>query len=236
MSLKVGAGMTEVSATSSTGGSKNRKPEAYSLIPVEFLAEVARVYNYGATKYSAENWRQGYPWSWSYDALGRHLAAFWSGQEIDPESGRHHLAHAAFHLASLYTYSENSRYLEHDDRPQAEKPAESGILAVRESEFKPGDEVLFYFTGKQYPGVVERKTPLGYGIKSSMNGQYYDCPVDAVTRAVRRAADVKFERGDEVTAGNGIQGVVVDASNQLLVVQTNRGYHCTVRREDAKHV
>ena len=135
--------MTEQIATSNSGGQKGRKPEAYSLIPVEFLAEVARVYNYGATKYSAENWRQGYPWSWSYDALGRHLAAFWSGQEIDPESGRHHLAHAAFHLASLYTYSENSRYLEHDDRPHVDAP----VIAEKKS-LQPGDHRRLFEKGK----------------------------------------------------------------------------------------
>ena len=87
-----------------TGGQKGRKSEEYALIPVEPLAEVARVYGYGAQKYEPNNWRKGYAWSLSYSALQRHINAFWSGERIDPESGLHHLAHATFHLFSLMTY------------------------------------------------------------------------------------------------------------------------------------
>lgn len=87
-----------------TGGAKGMKPERYGLIPVWPLAELARVYGYGAQKYDDNNWRKGYRWGLSYDALQRHVNAFWSGESIDPESGFHHLAHAAFHLFALMTY------------------------------------------------------------------------------------------------------------------------------------
>ena len=98
--------MAEVIETDpETGGQKGRKPEAYSLIPVEALAEVARVYGYGAKKYAPNNWRKGYRWSLSIDALLRHIAEFQKGEDIDPESGLHHLAHATFHLFTLMTYS-----------------------------------------------------------------------------------------------------------------------------------
>src|SRR6266704_6712486 len=70
-----------------TGGQKGQKPEQYSLIPVEALAEVARVYAYGAEKYSRNNWRLGYDWHLSYDALQRHLNLMWGGEDRDPESG-----------------------------------------------------------------------------------------------------------------------------------------------------
>lgn len=107
-----------------TGGQKGEKPEAYALIPVEALAEIARVYGYGAKKYAPNNWRRGYAWSLSYSALQRHLNAFWSGEEIDPESSRPHLAHAAFHIMTLLTYSVPKYgtepyliYRSKDDRP-----------------------------------------------------------------------------------------------------------------------
>lgn len=92
-----------------TGGQKGAKPEAYALIPVEALADIARVYGYGAEKYAPNNWRKGYAWSLSYSALQRHLNAFWSGEENDPESGLPHLAHAAFHILTLLTYSRPPR-------------------------------------------------------------------------------------------------------------------------------
>lgn len=96
----------EVRTTSATGGQKGVKPERVALIPRKFLAALGRVYAYGANKYAAENWRHRYEFSKSLDALGRHIDAFIDGQTYDPESGEHHLAHAAFHLAALITWIE----------------------------------------------------------------------------------------------------------------------------------
>jgi hypothetical protein len=98
----------------STGGQKGQKPERFSMLPPRALSAVARVYGFGADKYDRDNWRRGYAWSLSYDALQRHLAAFWDGEDLDPESGEPHLAHAAFHVLTLLTFSEE--YPAGDDR------------------------------------------------------------------------------------------------------------------------
>jgi hypothetical protein len=100
----------------STGGQKGKKPEEYALIPVGALAEIARVYGFGARKYEPNNWRKGYAWSLSYSAMQRHLNAFWGGEETDPESKLPHLAHAAFHMMSLLTWSSDDKYKSLDDR------------------------------------------------------------------------------------------------------------------------
>jgi hypothetical protein len=187
--------MAEQIATSTTGGQKGRKSEQYSLIPTEFLAEVARVYSYGAEKYSRDNWLSGYPWSWSYDALQRHIIAFWSGQETDPESGRHHLAHAAFHLASLFTYSEQTRYVEHDDRPQAVEPViETPVIALKKN-FSAGDEVL----ARLGNGQVTRATlmrPAGSGWWEVGVPGYRNvlCPEESLQAVM----EPKFKPGDLV--------------------------------------
>lgn len=107
--------MSEVIATSDSGGRKGRKPERYSLIPAEALAEIARVYAFGSAKYDDHNWRKGFPYSWSWDAMMRHLHAYWSGESTDPESGLPHLAHAAFHINTLLTFDKLE--LGEDDRP-----------------------------------------------------------------------------------------------------------------------
>lgn len=99
-----------------TGGQKGQKAEQYSLLPVEALATVARVYAYGAEKYSRNNWRLGYEWHLSYDAMQRHLNAFWGGEDIDPESGLPHLAHAMFHGLTLLTFLSDPKYKTKDDR------------------------------------------------------------------------------------------------------------------------
>jgi hypothetical protein len=67
------------------------------LIPVRPLKDVAEVLAFGAEKYGAQSWREGemIAWSRSYSAILRHLMAFHSGEDNDPETGRSHLAHAA---------------------------------------------------------------------------------------------------------------------------------------------
>ena len=105
-----------VRATSSTGGQKEIKLEQYSLIPVVPLREIARVYGHGASKYAPNNWRLGYPFAWTLDSLGRHIESFKEGEDINPETGIHHLAHAAFHLNSLMDWTLTPGYEKFDDR------------------------------------------------------------------------------------------------------------------------
>jgi hypothetical protein len=82
--------------------------------PVAARYHIARVYGLGAIKYSDDNWRKGYPYSWSYDALRRHLEAIERGELMD-ETGVPHWANIWWHCATLWTYvTEN---LGTDDRP-----------------------------------------------------------------------------------------------------------------------
>lgn len=107
---------TEVRSVSKSGGEKGVKPERYSLIPKPPLDLLAKVYGFGEKKYAPHNFRKGYEWSKSYDALQRHLAAWWEREENDPESGLSHLGHAAFHVFALIVFSSDKRYSEYDDR------------------------------------------------------------------------------------------------------------------------
>lgn len=68
----------------------------WSLLPFEALRQVVDVLEFGARKYAVEGWRT-VPNARTryYDATFRHLTEWWSGAETDPESGLHHLAHAA---------------------------------------------------------------------------------------------------------------------------------------------
>lgn len=79
----------EVRSTSVKGGQKGVKLERYDLIPAGPLAELARHYGAGAIKYAEHQWRQGYEWSKSIAAIGRHWGAFVAGEDYDvcPPSG-----------------------------------------------------------------------------------------------------------------------------------------------------
>lgn len=105
----------EIRATASTGGQKGRKPEQFSAMPWDALLVAAKHFGYGAEKYDAHNYRRGYPWSWSFDALVRHLAAFWQGEDVDAESGSPHLAAVVFHALALLTFQTD--HPDMDDRP-----------------------------------------------------------------------------------------------------------------------
>lgn len=68
----------------------------FDLLPFAALEEVVRVLEFGAAKYSEGNWRFVENARIRYLAAAlRHVSAWSRGQRNDPESGRHHLAHAA---------------------------------------------------------------------------------------------------------------------------------------------
>jgi hypothetical protein len=85
------------------------------LLPVRPLQDIAAVYSNGAKKYSDRNWELGMMWSRCYASLFRHLLAFWSGENLDPESGQPHLAHVAVNAMFLLEYMRTHPEL--DDRP-----------------------------------------------------------------------------------------------------------------------
>ena len=66
-----------------------------SLLPKGALNAVIRVLEFGATKYQVDNWKH-VPEAKTryYDAMQRHIDAWWQGEQKDPETGEHHLAHA----------------------------------------------------------------------------------------------------------------------------------------------
>ena len=80
----------------SAGGVKydNGKPQ-WSLLPFKALTQVVEVLTYGAKKYAPDNWKKVPNAKQRYtDAGFRHFAAYASGETHDPETGKHHLAHA----------------------------------------------------------------------------------------------------------------------------------------------
>jgi len=59
------------------------------------LVEVAKVLALGATKYGKFNYRGGLTYGRLIGAAYRHLGAFNSGENEDPETGLSHIAHVA---------------------------------------------------------------------------------------------------------------------------------------------
>lgn len=85
-----------------------------SWIPRAALVAEAQVLAHGALKYERDNWKKGLPWSEVLDASLRHIYAFVDGEDMDEESGLHHLAHARCELGFLLEFADTHPEL--DDR------------------------------------------------------------------------------------------------------------------------
>lgn len=85
------------------------------LIPVSALHGLAEVLTFGANKYDDRNWEKGLDWSRVYGAALRHLTKWWSGEDLDTESGLNHLNHVLCCISFLVEYTQTHKDL--DDRP-----------------------------------------------------------------------------------------------------------------------
>lgn len=86
------------------------------LVPVQSLEALADIYTYGANKYAENNWLKGIKFSRIIGAVLRHIYAWMRGEDLDPESQRPHLAHAAWGLFALLYYTKTPGYESFDDR------------------------------------------------------------------------------------------------------------------------
>ena len=77
----------------------------YGLLPPLALEETVKVLTFGAQKYERDNWKKVPDSKRRYfDAMERHIWAYKKGEQMDPESGIHPLAHAMCCLMFLYEH------------------------------------------------------------------------------------------------------------------------------------
>ena len=79
-----------------------------------FLDEMIKVRTMGAKKYEPWDWLHGLGYSRYQAAIKRHLVAFNAGEDVDDESGLHHMAHIAVTAMVLFTFQMVGRGV--DDR------------------------------------------------------------------------------------------------------------------------
>ena len=103
----------------------DNKPRVDLIIP-EFTLAIGEALGYGANKYNetrgdTPNYLKGdgFEYSKIYASAQRHLNEWYSGVDIDEESGLNHLQLAATNLMFLYTYSISDKGI--DDRIKLNK-------------------------------------------------------------------------------------------------------------------
>lgn len=88
----------------------------FSTVPMQVVAEVGLAMLEGAIKYRRHNYRlAGVRASVYFDATGRHLTAWWEGQDTDPKSGLNHITKAIASLTTLRDSMLQENWV--DDRP-----------------------------------------------------------------------------------------------------------------------
>lgn len=103
-------------ASADPKGDAGKTKAPMELLPPFSLMETAWVHGLGAEKYGRYNWRKGDVNASIYvSAIMRHLMAWQSGEDNDPESGRSHLAHIAAGCNILMDAQKHGRLI--DDRP-----------------------------------------------------------------------------------------------------------------------
>ena len=89
------------------------KPEPV-LVQPEFILGVAGVMTFGVDKHGEYDYLDSHSLSEYYNKAMRHLLAFWSGQDNDPETGLSHLFHAAANLNIMFHLL--NKHPDRDDR------------------------------------------------------------------------------------------------------------------------
>lgn len=92
----------------------NKGKRQWSLVDFKSLESMVEVLEFGAHKYAKWNWTKGMPVTEVSESLLRHMFAFLSGEDKDPESGIDHLGHVMCNAMFLsYIMREKAQY---DDR------------------------------------------------------------------------------------------------------------------------
>lgn len=94
----------------------NAAKPRFDLMPPEALIALADHYRRGAEKYADRNWERGMDWGKCFASMERHAWTWMSGEDLDPETGSHHMVAVAWNALALYVYAE--RGIGVDDRPK----------------------------------------------------------------------------------------------------------------------
>lgn len=81
----------------------NQGKPRWSLVDHQSLESLVRVLEFGEEKYGRWNWKKGLDKTEILESLYRHLIALMDGQDLDEETGLHHIGHIMSN-AMFYSY------------------------------------------------------------------------------------------------------------------------------------
>jgi hypothetical protein len=81
------------------------------------IEETIAVLEFGAEKYSPDNWKKGLNREEILESTQRHLVALFKGEEIDPESGLPHTAHINCNSMFYAYHKKNNSFTKNRQNP-----------------------------------------------------------------------------------------------------------------------
>lgn len=96
----------------------NKGKLQWNLVDFPSFEPMVKVLEFGASKYSAHNWKKGLKVTETIDSMLRHLFALLNGEDNDPESGLSHIGHIQCNAMFLAFMLKNRQDL--DDRHKIE--------------------------------------------------------------------------------------------------------------------
>ena len=142
-------------------GAAGAKKTPLHLLPASALRPIAEALRYGAQRYGLWNWRKTKVCATTYHgALLRHITAWGSGEDLDPDSGLPHLGLAMANLCIILDAGDQGTLV--DDRPKSAE-VEPAIPGLPDG-LPPIPPVPEGYSRWEYRGIgwMHGKTLIGY--------------------------------------------------------------------------
>jgi hypothetical protein len=89
----------------------------WSLVDFDAVGEMLKVLEFGAIKYSSDNWKQGLHRGEVLESAQRHLIKLFEEEEEDPESKLLHAGHIMCNMMFYIYYLKNDRFTKERSNP-----------------------------------------------------------------------------------------------------------------------
>lgn len=106
----------------------NKGKPKWSFVDFESLEPLVKVLEYGAKKYSKNNWKKGTTTEETCESLLRHTFAFLSGEDNDKESGLSHIGHIQANAMFLAYVMKHKKHLDNRCKKKKLKKEEKKLF------------------------------------------------------------------------------------------------------------
>ncbi len=126
-------GLSHYMVTRGDDKKKDHGKTMWDLLPWNQVEKIVDTLTFGASKYGPNQWQTVENGKDRYfAAMMQHITAWWGGEKLDPESGKHHLAHAGCCLLFLMWLDDQPKDLTKEElKSELKQNIENECIASR---------------------------------------------------------------------------------------------------------